>query len=112
MYFLQICSVGWEPNPGHTSYLLELESYYRACGYRVTINTNTGVGVRNKQGQFARLKQVRQSDSASHNVLHTILSTEYSLQDPLVLKEWPMELPSRFVNDEQVQVIFLFCRFL
>ena len=60
MYFLQICSVGWEPNPSHASYLAQLESHYRQCGYRVTINTITGVGVANKQGQFARMKQVRQ----------------------------------------------------
>ena len=60
MYFLQICSVGWEPNPGHAAYLAELEAHYRDCGYRVAINTITGVGVRNKQDKFARLKQVIQ----------------------------------------------------
>ena len=57
--FSEVCSVGWEPNPGHASYLAELESHYRDCGYRLTINTLTGVGVTNRQGQFARLKQVR-----------------------------------------------------
>ena len=56
----QICSVGWEPNPGHAAYLGELESHYRECGYRVTIHSNTGVGVANTQAQFARLKQVIQ----------------------------------------------------
>ena len=28
-----------------------------------------------------------------------------SLQDPTLLNKWPMELPSRFVNDDQLQVI-------
>ena len=102
MVVYKICSVGWEPNPGHASYLEELEYHYRQCGYRVTINTNTGVGVTNKQGQFARLKQVRQFVTKSAN--QDIVS---SLQDPTLLDDWPMELPSRFINDEQLQVISL-----
>ena len=54
----QICAVGWEPNPLHTAYLRELERSYRRCGYRVTIFTGTGVGVRRDNLTFASVDTV------------------------------------------------------
>ena len=58
MVVYQICSVGWEPNPGHAPYLAELESHYQQCGHRVIINTHTGVGSANTRAKFARMSQV------------------------------------------------------
>ena len=58
MVVYQICSVGWEPNPGHAPYLGELESHYLQCGHRVIINTLTGVGPANTRAKFARMSQV------------------------------------------------------
>ena len=63
MVVSQICSVGWEPNPGHAPYLAELESHYRECGHRLTINTHTGVGRANTRAKFARMSQVSESQS-------------------------------------------------
>ena len=34
---IKICAVGWEPNPGHASYLSELEAHYVKCGYREAV---------------------------------------------------------------------------
>ena len=56
----EVCAVGWEPNPLHTAYLRELERSYRRCGYRVTIFTGTGVGVRGDNLTFASVDTVRQ----------------------------------------------------
>ena len=78
---IKICAVGWEPNPGHASYLSQLEAHYTQCGHRVILHTMTGVGTHDTLGHFARLRQ-----------------------DPMMLYVWPMELPSRFVNDEEIQV--------
>ena len=50
----EVCAVGWEPNPTHTDHLRALETAYNNCGWRVTINTNTGVGARNTRAK-ARL---------------------------------------------------------
>ena len=50
--------MGWEPNPGLAGYLDQLESHLTACGHRVTINTEVGVGVSNSLNRFIRLKQV------------------------------------------------------
>ena len=37
----RICAVGFEPNPGHTKYLKEVEASYNKCGYKVTFLTET-----------------------------------------------------------------------
>ena len=81
---IKICAVGWEPNPGHASYLSQLEAHYTQCGHRVILHTMTGVGTQDTEAQFARLRQ-----------------------DPLLLNVWPMELPSRFVTDEEIKVSHL-----
>merc|ERR1719481_1441281 len=39
----QICAVGFEPNSMHTKLLKSIEVAYHKCGWRVTINTETGV---------------------------------------------------------------------
>ena len=49
-----VCAVGWEPNPGHTAYLARLQAAYGRCGWRVEIHTETGVGARQEEAQFAR----------------------------------------------------------
>ena len=55
---LQICAVGWEPNPATTEYLKKLEASYKRCGFRVKINTETGVGIQNSELKFVRMNQV------------------------------------------------------
>ena len=55
---LQICAVGWEPNPATTEYLKKLEASYKRCGFRVKINTETGVGIQNSELKFIRMSQV------------------------------------------------------
>ena len=54
------------------------------ASHRVILNTMTGVGTQDTEAQFARLRQ-----------------------DPLLLNVWPMELPSRFVTDEEIKVSHL-----
>ena len=54
------------------------------ASHRVILNTMTGVGTEDTEAQFARLRQ-----------------------DPLLLNVWPMELPSRFVTDEEIKVSHL-----
>ena len=49
-----VCAVGWEPNPVHTEQLAGLQAAYRRCGWRVEIHTETGVGARQEEAQFAR----------------------------------------------------------
>ena len=58
--FLQICAVGWEPNPAATKYLKKLEASYERCGFRVRINTETGVGIQNSLLKFVRMSQVNE----------------------------------------------------
>ena len=55
---IQVCAVGWEPNPAATKYLKKLEASYQRCGFRVKINTETGVGIQNSDLKFVRMKQV------------------------------------------------------
>ena len=43
----EVCAVGWEPNPTHSEHLKGLEAAYNKCGWRLTINTETGVGAHN-----------------------------------------------------------------
>ena len=69
----EVCAVGWEPNPLHTAYLRELERSYRRCGYRVTIFTGTGVGVRRGNLTFASVDTV--SHSQADNRYIWIVST-------------------------------------
>ena len=61
MYYpkIKICAVGWEPNPAITKYLKKLEASYERCGYRVKINTETGVGIQNSELKFVRTNQVQ-----------------------------------------------------
>ena len=54
----QICAVGWEPNPATTEYLKKLEASYEKCGFRLKINTETGVGIQNSELKFVRMSQV------------------------------------------------------
>ena len=56
---LQVCAVGWEPNPAMTKYLRKLEASYERCGFRVKINTETGVGIKNTELKFIRMIQVK-----------------------------------------------------
>ena len=60
--------MGWEPNPLHTAYLRELERSYRRCGYRVTIFTGTGVGVRGGNLTFASVDMVSHTQADSHYI--------------------------------------------
>ena len=64
----EVCAVGWEPNPLHTAYLRELERSYRRCGYRVTIFTGTGVGVRRGNLTFASVDTVSHSQADNHYI--------------------------------------------
>ena len=68
---------------------LHYPNVFPQCGYRVTINTVTGVGTRDTVGQFVRLQQ-----------------------DPMLLHDWPMESPSRFVNKQELQVCVDGCRIM
>ena len=96
---LQICAVGWEPNPGLTDYLTKLESHLRGCGHRVIINTEVGVGVANSVEKFIRLKQVRLRILTSQ-----IKCLEFFSQDPLLYNSFPMEMASQFVSEQDIQV--------
>ena len=58
LFTIKICAVGWEPNPANTNYLKKLEASYERCGFRVKINTETGVGIQNSELKFVRMKQV------------------------------------------------------
>ena len=58
---IQVCAVGWEPNPAATKYLKKLEASYQRCGFRVKINTETGVGIQNTELKFVRMTQVNKS---------------------------------------------------
>ena len=53
-----MCAVGWEPNPAVSKYLKKLEASYKRCGFRVEINTETGVGIKNSELKFVRMIQV------------------------------------------------------
>ena len=57
-YCLQVCAVGWEPNPTHTDHLRGLETAYNKCGWRVLINTATGVGARNQIGKVGKIAKI------------------------------------------------------
>jgi len=48
-----ICSVGFEPNPKHEEHLKSMAEAYAACGIKVLMFTNTGVGAHNKVAKFA-----------------------------------------------------------
>ena len=48
---VQVCAVGWEPNPAHTELLKKLEKSYNDCGFRTIIHTETGVDVRNTKNK-------------------------------------------------------------
>ena len=50
---VQVCAVGWEPNPAHTELLKKLEKSYNDCGFRTIIHTETGVDVRNTKNKVA-----------------------------------------------------------
>ena len=43
--------MGWEPNPTHTDHLIGLETAYNKCGWKVVLNTATGVGAHSKIGK-------------------------------------------------------------
>ena len=43
--------MGWEPNPTHTDHLRGLETAYNKCGWKVVLNTATGVGAHSKIGK-------------------------------------------------------------
>ena len=46
----EVCAIGIELNPSHTSRLIALESHYRAdCGYNVKIFTETAASARNEE---------------------------------------------------------------
>ena len=55
---IQVCAVGWEPNPRMTNYLKRLEKSFQRCGHRVTIFTETGVGTREDSLHFAAIQHV------------------------------------------------------
>jgi len=76
----QICAVGWEPNPLHTAYLRELERSYHRCGYRVTIFTGTGVGVKQDNLTFASVDT-----------------------DPVAYSYFPMQVASHFTTEEEMK---------
>ena len=48
---VEVCAVGWEPNPTHTDHLKGIETAYNKCGWRVIINTATGVGAHKQIGK-------------------------------------------------------------
>ena len=60
--------MGWEPNPGLTDYLTQLESHLTDCGHRVSINTELGVGVSNSINRFIRLKQVTMASHIKRSI--------------------------------------------
>lgn len=53
-----VCAVGWEPNWEHTSSLTKLQESFNACGWRVKIFTETGVGKANEKSRYANINQV------------------------------------------------------
>ena len=55
---MQVCAVGWEPNPAHTPALRALERSYNQCGYRTITNTETGVGVRNSRNKVRNNREI------------------------------------------------------
>ena len=55
---IQVCAVGWEPNPRMTNYLKRLEKSFQRCGHRVTIFTETGVGTHEDSLHFAAIQHV------------------------------------------------------
>jgi len=72
--------VGWEPNPGLSRYLSQLESHFKSCGHRVIINKELGVGIQNSVEKFVRLEQ-----------------------EPLLLWNYPMEMPSQFASEDEIK---------
>ena len=55
---VQVCAVGWEPNPAHTAVLRALERSYNQCGYRTIIHTQTGVGVSNSRNKVTSSQEI------------------------------------------------------
>ena len=58
LHTVQVCAVGWEPNPVHTPALRALEQSYNQCGYRTIIHTETGVGVRNSRNKVRNNQEI------------------------------------------------------
>ena len=55
---VQVCAVGWEPNPIHSDHLKGLETAYNKCGWKVIINTATGVGAHNRIGKVRHMTDI------------------------------------------------------
>ena len=47
-----VCAIGFEPNSHHTEKLVEIESAYQECGWRVVIFTESAASDRNGVGRF------------------------------------------------------------
>ena len=78
----QICAVGWEPNPATTEYLKKLEASYERCGFRVKINTETGVGIQNAELKFVRMSQVYIIIQLQERILNVKLQMTSSILIP------------------------------
>ena len=54
----EICAVGFEPNPLHTSEIEKLEKAYKTCGWKVLVHKETGVSTKDSVAHFSKIKDV------------------------------------------------------
>ena len=92
--------MGWEPNPTHADHLKGLATAYNKCGWRVLINTATGVGARNQIGKVRRAK--KNLEGYSYSIL------QYASLDKWGNLDWDFsklhQIAGAIVNDHALDV--------
>jgi len=66
-----VCAVGFEPNVLHNEVLGRLQDHYQACGWRVYINKETGIGKEEKENVEFAHKKVWTETGLGENVAYT-----------------------------------------